>query len=68
MVKFEKEEMVKKRPHVKNTWYNWLFNYTPKPILNGRRVVCYEATGTTFKPKLEKIKKSAPQKFLYFRE
>lgn len=28
-VKFEKEKMMKKRLHVKNTWYDWLNNYVP---------------------------------------
>ena len=28
---FEEEEMKKIRP-IKNTWYDWLINYIPKPI------------------------------------
>ena len=27
--------MMKKRSFPKNTWYDWLMNYTPKPIKNG---------------------------------
>ena len=36
MVKFEKGEMMKKRLYVKNTWYDWLINYTPKCVKDGR--------------------------------
>ena len=35
--KFEKEEMKKSRPGVKNKlkeWYEWLVHYVPKPIKN----------------------------------
>ena len=35
MDEFEKEEMKKSRPVVKNRlneWYDWLFDYAPKPI------------------------------------
>ena len=32
---FEKKGMMKKRSLSKNTWYDWLMNYTPKPIKNG---------------------------------
>ena len=28
-VEFEKEKMMKKRLHAKNTWYDWLNNYVP---------------------------------------
>ena len=35
-VKFEKEKMMKKRLHVKNTWYDWLNNYVPQPVKNSR--------------------------------
>ena len=31
MGKFDRKEMKKKKP-IKNTWYNWLINYTLKPI------------------------------------
>ena len=31
MDRFDKEEMNKIRP-IKNTWYDWLINYIPKPI------------------------------------
>ena len=31
MDRFEEEEMKKTRP-IKNTWYDWLINYIPKPI------------------------------------
>ena len=31
MDKFEQKEMKKKRP-VKDTWQDWLINYTPEPI------------------------------------
>ena len=31
MDRFEEEEMKKLRP-IKNTWYDWLINYIPKPI------------------------------------
>ena len=31
MDRFDKEEMKKIRP-IKNTWYDWLINYIPKPI------------------------------------
>ena len=31
MDRFEEEEMEKIRP-IKNTWYDWLINYIPKPI------------------------------------
>ena len=31
MDRFEEEEMKKLRP-IKNTWYDWLINYVPKPI------------------------------------
>ena len=31
MDRFEEEEMKKIRP-IKNTWYDWLINYIPKPI------------------------------------
>ena len=29
---FEEKQMMRERPLVKNTWYNWLLNYIPKPI------------------------------------
>ena len=32
MGKFEEKEMIKKRPFVKSTWYNWLINYIDKTI------------------------------------
>ena len=32
MDKFGIEEMMRKRPHAKNNWYDWLINYIPKPI------------------------------------
>lgn len=28
----EEKQMMTERPLVKNTWYNWLLNYIPKPI------------------------------------
>ena len=31
MDKFEQKEMMKMRP-IKNTWYDWLINYTSEPI------------------------------------
>ena len=31
MDKFEQKEMKKIRP-IKNSWYDWLINYIPKPI------------------------------------
>ena len=31
MGKFDRKEIKKKKP-IKNTWYNWLINYTLKPI------------------------------------
>ena len=31
MDRFEREEMKKTRP-IKNTWYDWLINYTLNPI------------------------------------
>ena len=37
MDEFEKEEMKKSRPMIKNRlneWYNWLVDYVPKPIKN----------------------------------
>ena len=37
MDEFEKEEMKKSRPVVKNRsnkWYDWLVDYVPKPIKN----------------------------------
>ena len=38
MDKFEENEMMKKRPSSKSTWYNWfnlIINYTSKTIKNG---------------------------------
>ena len=35
MDKFEEKEMMN-RPFAKNTRYDWLFNYIPEPIKNGR--------------------------------
>ena len=29
--KFEQKEMKKIKP-IKNSWYNWLFNYIPEPV------------------------------------
>ena len=37
--KFKKKEMMKKRPHVKNAWYDWLVNYIHKPVKNSS--LCY---------------------------
>ena len=37
MDEFEKEEMKKSRPVVKNKlnrWYDWMIDYVPKPIKN----------------------------------
>ena len=31
MDRFEQKELKKKRS-IKNTWYDWLINYTPNPI------------------------------------
>ena len=31
MDRFERKEMEKERP-IKNTWYDWLINYVPRPI------------------------------------
>ena len=31
MDKFEEKKMKKIRP-IKNTWYDWLINYTPEPL------------------------------------
>lgn len=33
--KFEKKGIMKKRSFPKNTWYDMLMSYTPKPIKNG---------------------------------
>lgn len=35
MDKTEEKEMAKKRPFAKDTWYNWLANFIPKPTKNG---------------------------------
>ena len=32
MDKFERKEMIRKRPFAKNTWCDWLTNYIPQPI------------------------------------
>ena len=34
MDRFEEKEMMKKRPNVKNPWYNFLIDYILKPIKN----------------------------------
>ena len=34
MGRFEEKEMMKKRPNVKNPWYNFLIDYILKPIKN----------------------------------
>ena len=34
MGEFEEKEMIKKRPIRKNTWYDSLINYIPKPLEN----------------------------------
>ena len=46
MDEFEKEEMKKSRPVVKNRlneWYDWLVDYVPKPIKNALSKACSRA-------------------------
>ena len=49
--KFEKKKkgMMKKRSFPKNTWYDWLMNYVPKPIKNGvKDKSIFEANSTKY--------------------
>ena len=50
MDRFEKEEMKKVSP-VKNTWYDWLVNYIPKPM---------RKSGGVFKDKIVSLFKINP--------
>ena len=45
MHKFEQKQMKKIRP-IKSTWYDWLFNYIPKPI--GKNLVCFKDKFVSF--------------------
>ena len=41
--------MMKKRSFPKNTWYDWLMNYVPKPIKNGvKDKSIFEANSTKY--------------------
>ena len=40
MIKFEEKEIKKLRP-IENTWYNWLINYIPEPIVSYIKLIIY---------------------------
>ena len=58
MDNFEQKEMKKIRP-IKNTWYDWLINYIPEPIIKS-------ASG--FKGKIVSLfKRNTPKQTVYGR-
>ena len=56
MDKFELKEMKKIRP-IKNTWYDWLINYIPKPIR--------KSVGGSKDTTVSVFKTNSPKKIMY---
>ena len=58
MDRFVEEEMKNKITPIKNTWYDWLINYIPKPMRKGVSVL---------EDKFVFCKRNTPKQIVYVR-